>query len=193
MPNASPITSPQVAAHHELILLALSSTLGDRRVIYLSGPITTGLGWVDAVQQGAQAGTRELVKAENTKRLSAAAARLRRENPTAIVVDPASFTATGWSQDDYLLLWKSLIERHAGEVRFLPNWQYSIGCVREFEHAVVSGVRTSDIDGTVLSVNMGIKLLQDAAGTVEVRYQQAEELGPLLQALKSVLDAISKK
>jgi hypothetical protein len=176
--------------YRDLILRAWLSALGDRRVIYLSGPITTGLRRIAAEENGTDSPTLEGVKLANSKDIREAAERLRRENPSDIIVEPASFTAEGWSQPDYLQLWKDLIERHAGEVCFLPNWQYSVGCAEEFDHAVALGVATSNLDRSALTLQFGIELLDRAVRDLCDRCKRTEGLGLLTQRLSLILERL---
>ncbi len=111
------LLSATVRDQHDLLFQAWRCVLGDSRVTYVSGPITTGARWVDAVLDDRAATARVAVIEANNQALHAAAAQLRRKLGR-VVIDPASFAMPNWSQTDYLILWTDLIERHAGEVRF---------------------------------------------------------------------------
>jgi hypothetical protein len=175
---------------HKVIFSFLGSVLGDRKVIYLSGPITTGLRWIEATERSREKEARPEIIAANGADILRNAKRLRIEDPMSIVVEPGSFTAEGWSQDDYLELWKDLIERHASEVRFLPDWQYSIGCAKEYAHAVALGVPTSELNGAPLGSDKGVKLLRDALNDLACRCERTPALTPFRQDLAQVVERL---
>jgi hypothetical protein len=184
-------TPSGVAAQQQLILRAWRSMLGDRRVIYLSGPINTGFRRVLALEKGAVLGNQDNVFIENIRAIERAARELRGSNPAEIIVEPASFTADGWSQDDYLRLWIALIEHHAREVRFLPDWQYSIGCAKEFAHAATLRVPTFTMDGMPLSLESGMKLLGNALHDLAMRCHRTPALASLAQVLEEVFGRLA--
>lgn len=140
---------------HRVILQSWLCVVGARKVVYLSGPITTGFRLLEAVRTGgAIAGAID----SNLTDLAAAAERLR-STTGSIVLDPSPLAVDDWSQADYMLLWTELIGRHASEVRFMPGWQYSLGCVGEFIHAVRIGVATKDLEGVAIPEGEGRSLV----------------------------------
>lgn len=182
-------TPEDVRFHHGLVLQAWRSMLGTRRAIYLSGPITTGLIWVEAVEAGRTADGRSAVIAENGRRIGEAAEYLRHETGD-VVLEPATLTVKGWSQDDYLALWTTFIERHASEVRFVPNWQYSIGCAREFKAAHRHGLPTRDLAGGTIAAEHGQLAIRAAASDVRRRSGDANSLLRLANDLQQAADQI---
>jgi hypothetical protein len=183
-------TPEDVRFHHGLVLQAWRSMLGTRRAIYLSGPITTGLIWVEAVEAGRTVDGRSAVIAENALRIGEAAEHLRRETGD-VILEPATLTVKGWSQDDYLALWTTFIERHASEVRFVPNWQYSIGCAREFEAALRHGVPTKDLAGGTIAAEDGLLAIRAAASDVRRRSAEAHPLLRLADDLQQAADRVA--
>jgi Domain of unknown function (DUF4406) len=185
------IFSPSLTAEaqYPLIFQAWKCALGDARIIYCSGPITTGRRWVEALVAGEEDGAKARVMAENCDALRTAAKRLRTE-AFAIVVEPASLTVPGWSQDDYLFLWTEMIERHAGEVRFLPDWALSNGCAHEFERALLHGIRTCDLEGQPITQQHGLGLLRDAHDTLSKEARDCTALVPLQMAILSVIERV---
>lgn len=137
---------------------------GSQRVVYLSGAITGGARLLGRVRAGDPYGREELI-AENCADIVSGADRLRRAHH-AVVVEPASLNVPGWSQDDYLNLWKTFIARHVSCVVFMPGWQFSAGCAAEFAHATACGIATETFDGKPLSVDAALTLLEEASQEV---------------------------
>ena len=150
-------------ALHKAIIGAWDCALADSRVIYLSGPITTGVRYAQQVRSGVSAdAARERARQENIADLLATAKLLRKQRGE-IIVEPASLDLPEWSQAEYHRLWEKLIERHARLVIFIPGWEYSVGCALEFAHASAQDIRTEALSGTPLSVNDGVALLSAAS------------------------------
>lgn len=132
----------------DAILQAWLCALADTRVVYLSGPITTGPRLVASLRQGT-GDVSEIVRlnSDDIIRTAAYVRQARQE----IVVEPASLNIKGWLQKDYLKLWGDLIERHVNLMLFMPGWEYSIGCVTEFIQAARCQIKTQTISGLVLT------------------------------------------
>jgi hypothetical protein len=180
--------SPEVIMHHGLIFQAFECVIGDERAIYLSGPITTGLAWVEAVQAGKP--DRDTVIAANSAVMRDAARKLRNET-RQIVIEPASLTVRGWSQEDYLELWTNVIEKHASEVRFMRGWQYSIGCALEFRRAARRHIATTELDGARISAADGVDALNGAVSDLRLRSRRTESLQALAVALSAVAEEMA--
>jgi hypothetical protein len=180
---------PDAAAHQDLIFQAWRCLLGEGRAIYVSGPITTGLRWVEAVEAGRGETDRAAVLAANREALIAAAARLRVETGRT-VIEPASLSVRGWSQADYLELWTNLIERHVGEMRLLPDWPFSIGCVTEFVRASRHQVAIVTLEGAPVSRADGIGRLEVAEAALTTKVSACPALHPLLAAIKAAIGAL---
>jgi hypothetical protein len=180
------VPSPEAVAHQELIFQAWRCALGDARVIYCSGPITTGKRLIETIMADEGGQSRERVIAENSKALLNAAAELR-ANVGSIVIEPASLHVGGWSQDDYLHFWTELIERHAKEVRFLPDWAFSNGCAHEFERALIHNISTRTLDGSLITPAVGIAALREACAELKPLAIAAPTLEPLRASLTRVL------
>ena len=115
-----------------------------RVAIYVSAPISTGrlfVSWFKDEGHRLVPGSREYVTAlranvilPNVQRAAAFLERLRwRPNPAELVIDPRSQDVPGWDQDQYHQFWLKVIERHVRRVVFLDGWEYSHGCMLEFE------------------------------------------------------------
>lgn len=178
---------------HEAILQAWECAFGRTRVIYLSGPITTGRRKIDSIRRGDGVSADEIT-GQNCKILIEAANRLREERGD-VVVEPASLQIPGWSQQEYLTLWKELIKRHARLVIFMPDWEYSVGCVTEYAMAKAEGIPTAMYDGTPLHSNEAIELLSRARWNIrtDIHHPQLKRLDVAIEATISriQMDGIS--
>lgn len=168
---------------HALVLQAWKCLIGDGRVVYVSGPITTGLRWIEALEKGVQHG-RSVIDS-NCETIRLAAKRLRQET-NEFVLEPASLHVESWSQDDYLALWTMLIERHASAVAFVDGWPYSIGCALEFERAARHGISTRTVDGRAISREIGTAMIRQAAETVLAKTEVAPEAAAMAERLVAV-------
>jgi hypothetical protein len=155
-------TQREEITFHQAIFQAWDCVLKGANAIYLSGPITTGLRYIQALRS-AEADQSRLnrVKQENEDDLVSAATLLRRQR-NKIIVEPTSLRLPEWSSSDYHCLWERLIEKHIKLAIFLPGWQYSYGCAREFVHASVHNIRTEALSGAPISLAEGLALLEAA-------------------------------
>lgn len=171
---------------HDVIIQAWDCVFTDAPVIYLSGPITTGLRHVDAIRQGRP----DDFKALNCAELIATAKKFRAERSETIL-EPASLDVVGWKAPEYMKLWVSFIKKHVRLIVFMPNWQYSIGCAEEFERAIQSDIRTETVGGSLLSLEDGILLLSLARD--DLRNSNAEpKLIDLADKINEVVTNLSK-
>jgi hypothetical protein len=170
---------------HALVLQAWECAFGCSRVCYLSGPLTTGQRHIERLRAGDESpeGKKAVFRA-NSEALIKAAERLRVEQ-SAIIVEPASLNVASWRQDDYLQLWESLIQRHIRLILFMPGWEYSLGCVKEFARAVEHDVRTETVSGSLITAEDGIALITSACDNL--RADDAE--GRLVQLVDDLESA----
>lgn len=172
-----------VGSQHALVLQAWQCLIGDATVTYVSGPITTGLRWLQAIEADKDPG-RSVIDA-NCESIKLAARHLRNERQ-GLVLEPSSLHVESWSQDDYLALWTTLIERHASAVAFIEGWSYSIGCALEFEHAVNQNIVTTTLDGQPIARAAGAMLIQQAAEDVMARLLAVPAAVKLAKRLSAV-------
>ncbi len=180
--------SRDVELDHKLILQAWACVIGENQISYLSGPITTGQRWVEAVENGGDEKALSDVITQNSFAIRETARELRAKSPR-LVLEPASLNVVGWSQADYLKLWTTLIERHADEVLFMPGWAYSIGCALEFERALDHEISTRTVEGAELSRDAGLKSLGGAAANLLGR-QRGSALEALGHRISEVVERI---
>jgi hypothetical protein len=136
-------------------------TFAGSQVAYLSGPITSGPRYIDALKNGASQSEFEQIKRQNCEEIISEVKKLRSQRHE-IVIEPASLQFPEWSQSDYHALWERLIERHIRLVILMPGWQYSIGCAIEFAHASAHDIRTETLAGAPVSIDDGVELISAA-------------------------------
>jgi hypothetical protein len=152
------------------VLLALTARCGarPRDSIYLSTPITTGRNHLPTLGRGEVADTaahdaeRHAAIEANRRRARAVATQLRGSGHP-VVIDPTGLVdVPGWAQDDYHALWIAVIEAYARVVVFVDEWQYSVGCTKEFEAAARLGLPLRDQRLAPLTYQQGIRMLDEA-------------------------------
>jgi hypothetical protein len=146
---------------HDAIIGAWNCALAGARVVYLSGPITTGRRYVQYMRSFSSGAPSDLVLKQNISDLLSTAARLRSQR-IELIVEPASLHLPDWSQEEYYRLWEVFLERHAQIVILMPGWEYSGGCATEFLHAVGHDIRTESLSGANISIEDGTSLLRSA-------------------------------
>jgi len=174
-----------VSTVREAIIQAWDCAFSGSQVVYLSGPITSGPKYVDALKKRATRSQLEQVKRQNCEEILAEARRLRAQRHE-IVIEPASLQLPEWSQSDYHALWEGLIERHIRLIVLMPGWQYSIGCAVEFAHASDHGIKAETLSGAPVSIDDGVELIEAACGELQ-KIDDRPELVDLKAKLNSVL------
>jgi len=183
-----------LTAEHIYLLQVVKCVVGERSAIYLSGPITTGRRFLDwyistghtiAIDSKAyQHNIYEHVVSKNELDLIETANKLR-NNSAMTVIEPASLHIPTWGQRDYYLFWTELIRRFVTKMVALDGWQYSIGCVIEFHHAIQAGIPVETIDGKPMNEENANKLILAAAEEILLRGSSFELLNRMAQRLKS--------
>ena len=176
----------QVCPVHSSLLQAWKCALGERKVIYLSGPITTGRLLIERIRTGNLISNAEILQ-KNSILLIEHANKLR-DQLSDVIIEPASLNVPQWTQYDYIELWKECIGKFAHTVRFMPDWQYSMGCLEEYRFAYKMGIKTETIDGTAIVPKAVYELLRrtlDEIGLVDAR-----ELVKIREALEVTILAI---
>ncbi len=152
------------------VLLALTARCGagPGDSIYLSTPITTGRNHLSTLERGEPADSaahdaeRYAAIEGNRSRARSVAVRLR-ESGHQVVIDPTGLVdVPGWAQDDYHALWIAVIEAYARVVVFVDDWQYSVGCTKEFDAAVRLGLPLRDQRLAPLTYRQGMRMLDEA-------------------------------
>lgn len=173
------------------------SAFGSRRVSYLSGPITTGLRFIEwwaetghnlpPTSDAYRDSLREQVILHNEARVKLTAELLRAKGVEP-VIEPASLFVSSWSQQDYLELWEQFIVDHADRILLMDGWEYSAGCASEFCRAHVEGVPTVRIDGSPVVARDGIAAIDRALTRVETLKPPPVYLLEALRAARAKLE-----
>ncbi len=83
-----------------------------------------------------------------------------------------------WTQDQFMLLWLTLINSSVEEIYFNDGWEYAHGCTEEFVHVIerIAGLRKGipvkgmyDARGNELNADMGAGLILKAFLDLEKR------------------------
>jgi hypothetical protein len=178
---------PETSHEHdiEIMVEALASTI-DGPAFYVSAPITSGQRAVDHLRSG-EAPTIQAIEA-NLAYARPIVKKLR-SSVEATVIDPTAVgTIDGWSQPDYYVFWKRVMERYVDTVVFVDGWQYSNGCSFEFMVATRLGMRTLDESLERLDVATGHRLICDAIAELKpmsVQTQFLESVAAELGAMTS--------
>jgi len=149
--------------------------LGNRRGVYVSGPITTGLEFyqllrrlgiedVTVLKSDEHAALRKELDAlvqRNISRMSQVADRLR-SRYGSLVIDPGKIAISDWSQDHYMSLWSRVIRTGVEKIYFLDGWEYSNGGVAEYCLGTELGLQLLDESGESLSKDRALRLLNAA-------------------------------
>ncbi len=144
---------------HTAILQAWASAFGTTKVSYVSGPITTGRAFFERLAGGEEAAAARQAIFESNCAALIEAAELVRARDSVIVVEPATIMVNGWSQADYMALWRELIARHVERVILLPGWEFSAGATEEFVQAIQSGIGIETLAGEAVQARDGDKLI----------------------------------
>lgn len=176
------------------LLQSIKCAVGGKVATYISGPITTGPRFIEwyistghLLESDANAYQQNKLKnvlARNESDIFEAAITIRNKF-TAPVIEPASLHIPSWTQQDYYLFWTELMRRFVSRVVALDGWQYSIGCVIEFHHAIQCGIQIETVDGVQLNEDNARKCILDAAADIELRGSSFELLKRMAQKLKS--------
>lgn len=152
------------------IIEAFGCVVGNKKCLYFSTPMTNGLRLIKWRRQNShiKPGTHEYdqlfireVLVPNCQEGQRIVQQIR-DATGDYVIDPSCFDVKGWSQDDYLSFWCSVIERYAKEVRFNEGWAYSNGCTREFLAAQKAGIPTVDLAGNIISLAEALHAISNA-------------------------------
>lgn len=176
------------------LLQAFKCAIGEKEATYVSGPITTGprfIEWYLSVghlleddQNVYQINKLKSVLVPNESDIFEAANTLRNRF-SGPVIEPASLHIPSWTQKEYYQFWTELMRRFVSRVVALDGWQYSIGCVVEFHHAIQCGIQVETVDGEPLKEENARKYILDAAEEIELRGSSFEQLIQIAQRLKS--------
>ncbi len=155
----------------EALLKLPNTIITGKEAFYISTPITTGIRFLEWFKREGRYLNRNsdeyklkhdlFVVQPNIDDGSKTINRLRNKLGK-IIIDPISFEANSWSQDEFNLFWRDIIHTYVDTVIFLEGWQYSNGCCLEFLAAVKFNVKLKRADLLPLPVQEGRILIEDA-------------------------------
>lgn len=173
------LTKPSVdcvAGDRQKMVQAISCVVKPGTATYVSGPITTGLKFIEwYMREGKNlrdhkqlynSSLRENVIRHNEFAILDVAVECRRLRGTP-VIEPASLFIPEWSQPDYIDFWISVLREFVCEIVLVESWQFSAGCVAEFNFAVESGYVIRAHDDQVISREVGRELIESAVHVIE--------------------------
>ena len=178
------------------LLAAIGCVVGERSVIYVSTPLTTGIRWAewsgvpgalkpDDPEYGHELKTAVVGPNRENARQFVHALRVRTPSP---VVDPSALPdVPGWSQPDYRAFWAQVIQRYAHTVVFMDGWEYSHGCTYEYLVAVRSGAQTLNQDMAKITLSGAISLIGAAIQEFLKRAQPVDFLEEIVGGIESEL------
>lgn len=181
-PNGELDATSRLRTYGEEVASALSAfdcALNGRKAMYASSELTTGrrlfqlmreAGVKTAQELRVQLGEEEYRRRLWDPNLAEALDFARQVGDLAggaPVLTPAPFIAPGWTQEEYLALWETVIRTRVAELYFGPDWEYSHGCAFEFSVAWEEGLPTRDAAGRPLSRAVGMALISAAVTDLE--------------------------
>lgn len=176
-------------------LLAFTGACGaqPRGCIYLSSPITTGRNHIDRLVERSvggrpvQASDRDEVIVANKQRARVVANAVRRTRQETVIDPTALMDVPGWEQNDYHELWVAVIDQYAKMILFVDDWQYSVGCTKEFHAALRLRLPLADQRFESLAHGAGIRLLEAAVAEVGDAPGSGHMLRDELAAIQALL------
>lgn len=166
---------PAAAGTIEIVWSAYRSVLANKRLSYLSAPITSGRRAMEAASAGVSKG--EIIR--TNIEIGTGLAREIASKCGGPIVAPTVFDANvqKWSQADYMQMWLGMIEENIGEIYMSPDWAYSNGCAEEYLKAISMGMgfgKRSDIlakrpDAQVIHLHEG---MEEVAKALHVMHDQ---------------------
>lgn len=113
----------------KIILESWKSTLPEKNVFYISGPMTTG---ISTLSKDCDHNSDRF--AENCAKMNSLARKLRLDNVG--VIDPSGLEVDGWGQKEYMTFWLQCIEEKVSNIYFIDGWEFSSGCLQEMQKAI---------------------------------------------------------
>jgi hypothetical protein len=142
-------------ATEDVLFAAMQSVAGPRSCCYVAGPLTSSR----AILLGHGFQSLSEIEAGNRSRMQEVAGNLRR-TLSYPVIDSSILRVPGWAGPDYGRFFLRVIEELCFELRFVDDWQYSMGATKEFVRAQQLGIHCYDEVGGELAINNGVRLIE---------------------------------
>lgn len=181
----------------EEMFRAISCAVSSKSATYISGPITTGLNFVnwyaDKLKRNIpneinyrDALRNNVIRPNEIKILELA--EHWRSTQRGTVIEPASLYIEAWSQDDFIKFWLGVLDRFVRTVVLVEGWQYSAGCVAEYNFSRSHGHLILSHFGEPIDRAAAVQLINAAAFEVEKKSNGDEVLLRLAQNLRANID-----
>lgn len=180
-----------------IALSAFDSILNGEKAVYHSSELTTGkrlhalfreYGVRERRELKAKMGEeafRRQVWEPNVAEANAFARELHHRLGGEIVITPAPFVSPGWTQEEYLAFWETVIRTRCKEVYFSDDWEYSSGCAFEFAVALDAGLPTFHADGREMPLEEGRSRIAAAIAELEAQGLDVMPLRDVLARLST--------
>lgn len=179
-------------AEIEAIVSVFASVIEGRSAYYVSTPMTTGRGSFEphpalpadrTTNEAWLEPQRDMIHC-NHAYIQELVQELRRSLASPVINPTAIADLPGWTQSDYRVLSKRVIECYVHTVIFVEDWQYSLGCSYEFLIARQTGAKTVTQNLQEISIVEGIRLIREATNEL----QQMSNNTSFLQAVTQELE-----
>lgn len=185
---------PKRLAEIKSTIGVLNSLWDGKCAYYLSSPITSGKRYIDVESKDKKKSTPSVLSEEKRRKLvdlgrdqtRPLVRRLRKELASNVIDPTAVADVIGWSQDDYRVLWGSIIERFVHTVIFANDWHYSLGCSYEFLIARQYGANTLTENLNDITLKRGQDLIREAANELRLSGENIEFHEAILLELKDL-------
>lgn len=142
--------------------------------VYVSTPMTTGLAYVQAKKSGSV--DKAAIFSLNCAHAVAVGKMIEDK-----IINPVDFKQQeGWINDDYLTMWKLVIENYVTKIVFCDGWQYSHGCCYEFMIATANNIAAYDEHGELITKTAGKAMIAEAIDTLSGLGDDSEFLKKVL-------------
>lgn len=178
----------------EVILEFLASVASEQETIYMSAPITSGKRLIEFKENGNYSFPKSSYHSDlsiqiishNRIHAKTVAQKIRNEFDVVIIDPTLVGDIEGWTQDDYRFLWAKVIERYVKTVISIDDWNYSNGCAYEFLVAKQLNLKTLDERFKYLSLDTGIRLIEEAINDLKERFLPTEFLEAVVNELNKL-------
>jgi hypothetical protein len=164
----------------DMAFSSIDCVLRRQRAIYASTELTTGLRLYQILREKGMRTSADLREKMGSSWFTAnvwdpnvadalefAEAILQEQDERTLVLSPAPFSAPGWTQQEYLAFWETLLRTRIKGVWFNRGWQFSTGCTFEFAVAQDARVPAFDNEGRPLDLGTAIRLITGAIDSLE--------------------------
>ena len=155
------------------------------RVVQVSTPITTGKHFYT--------GQAHSVKLNRDYAFSFIDRIPRVVEPPFLVLNPTAFTeVAGWSENEYMSLWTTVMSRFVNAVVFVADWQYSAGSCEEYLHAFTEKIPCYDELGKYINANTAASMIYCACQRISAWGHKPDRQAFVARELRSYCQSLGK-